>query len=136
MEEAFARLVQVTDRKDELQENAANVLPGLDVQILEQGVQQLMENLGRSARTCGYTDDDNSPDRCLRRLRFCQSALVHHGDFGPSSHEAGVILGIFREFLAVGSLALEYRQTGARDPEVALDGVARGGETAQSCACR
>lgn len=49
MEEAFARLVQETDREDKFQENAANVLPGLDVQILEQVVQQLMENFGCGA---------------------------------------------------------------------------------------
>ena len=136
MEEAFARLVKVADRKDELQKNAADVLPGLNVQILEQGVQQLMEDLGRGACTCRYTDDNNSPDRCLRRLRLRQYSLVHHSDFGPGSHEAGVILGIFRKCLAVGSLALENRQTGASDPEVALDGVAWNGETAQSSACR
>ena len=136
MEESFARLVQVTDRKDELQENAANVLPGLNVQILEQGVQKLMEDLGRGTRTCGHTDDYDSPDRCLRRLRFRQSALVHHGDFGPSSHETGVILGIFCKLLAIRSLTLENSQTGACDPEVALDGVAWNGETTQRCACR
>jgi hypothetical protein len=136
MVEAFARLVQETDWEDELQENTANVLPGLDVQIPEQGVQQLMEDFGCSARACGHTDDYDGPYRCLRSLRLRQSALVHHGDLGPSSHEAGVILGIFCKVLAVGSLALENRQTSACNPEMALDGVARNGETAQRCACR
>ena len=62
MEESLARLVEEAHWKDELQENAANVLPGLDIQILEQGVQQLVEDFGRCARTCGYADDYDSPD--------------------------------------------------------------------------
>ena len=136
MEEAFARLIQETHWENELQENAADVLPGLDVQILEQVVQQLMEYFGRGARTRGHTDDYDGPDRCLRRFRLRQRALVHHGYFGPSCHKAGVIFGILRKIIAVHSLTLEDRQTGACDPEVTLDGVARNGETTQSCACR
>lgn len=135
MEEASARLVQEADWINELQENAADVFPCLDVQVLEQGVQQLVEDFGCGARACGDADDHNSPDRRLRRLRLRQSALVHHGDFGPSSHKAGVILGIIGEVLAVCSLALEDRQTSACNPEMALNGVARNGETAQRCAC-
>ena len=135
MEEASARLVQEADWINELQENAADVFPCLDVQVLEQGVQQLVEDFGCGARACGDADDHNSPDRRLRRLRLRQSALVHYGHLRPSSHEASVIHGILGKILPIGSLTLEDRQTSACNPEMALNGVARNGETTQSCAC-
>ena len=113
MEEASARLVQEADWINELQENAADVFPCLDVQVLEQGVQQLVENFGCGARACGHADDHDSPDRRLRCLRLRQSALVHHGDFGPGGCQAGIVFGISSKFLAIGSLTLEDCQTGA-----------------------
>jgi len=89
------------------------MLPSLDAEILEQCVQKLVEDTGRRSRAGGDADDHDGPDGCLRRFGFREGALVHHGDFGPGSCQPGIVFGISSKLLAIGPLALEYRQAGA-----------------------
>lgn len=113
LEEALARLIQEAHWEDKVQQNAPNMLPSLDAEILEQCVQKLVEDTGRRSRAGGDADDHDCPDRCLRCFGFREGTLIHHSDFGPGGCQAGIVLGISSKLLAIGSLALEDRQAGA-----------------------
>ena len=62
LEEALAWFVQEAHWENKVQQNAPNMLPGLDAKILEQGMQKLVEDTSRRSCASGDTYDHDGPD--------------------------------------------------------------------------